>query len=163
MSAEWSEFSGNTWTIPAAKSKIKHDRPVALSKFALFILGLIKEQSGDGFLFPANGATGHQERRQKTVYAIRERCGVKDFELHDLRRVVRSGLSDLGVSTDVAELCLGHLPAKLVRRYSPHPSFWKLNDQRIAMEAWGAKLEKMLSSDDEAPSADVLPLRRATA
>lgn len=158
LAAEWREFSGNTWTIPAAKSKIKHDRPVHLSRYALGVLEQVRAHSGDGFLFPAPTLSKHRERMQKVVYAIREASKVADFELHDLRRVVRTGLSDLRVPTDVGELCLGHLPPKLVRNYNPHPTFWKLGEQRKYMERWGARLERILADEDEAKGAEVVSI-----
>ena len=140
LAAEWTEIDGKTWTIPAAKSKIDHDRPVHLNPYALEILERIRAKSGEGFLFPARSESGHRERQQKVIRDIRKKSGVGDFELHDLRRVVRTGLSDLGVTNEIGELCLGHLPSKLVRTYSPHPSFWRIAEQRKAMDRWAARL-----------------------
>lgn len=161
LAAEWSEFDGNTWNIPAAKSKIDHDRPVALSKLALEILKPIRERTGDGmFLFPAHTKSGHQERSQKVIYRIRKASSVADFELHDLRRVVRSGLTNLGIRTDVAELCIGHLPPTMVRSYAGHPDFWQLDEQRKAMEKWGARLATILSGEEHGADVVAITARR---
>ncbi|MDJ1464736.1 site-specific integrase [Nitratireductor sp. GZWM139] len=41
-----------------------------------------------------------------------------DFTLHDLRRTFRTGLSKLGIETDIAELALGHARSDLEARYN---------------------------------------------
>jgi len=158
MSAEWSEvdLASATWTIPAEHSKIKAPRPVPLSRFALSILARARERSeAAGPIFPGGAASGHQERRQKLIYAVRKRAGVADFALHGIRRSVRIGLSVLKVPHELAELCLGHLPAKLVRTYTPYPIYWQVDRQRGAFEAWGERVERILAG--EATPATVLP------
>jgi integrase len=159
LSAAWREFDGNTWTIPAAQSKIDHDRPAHLSCYALEVLARVRERSGSGFLFPAPTKSGHRERMQKVVYKIRAKSGVADFRLHDFRRELRTELIELGVPTDVCELAIGHLPSKLVRTYAPHPTFWRMREQRPAIEAWGARLERILAGEEKR-TADVLPMVR---
>jgi hypothetical protein len=56
---------------------------------------------------------------------------------HDLRRVVRSALSALGVTDVVAELCIGHGRKGIQRIYDQH-KFAK--EIRAAMEAWAERL-----------------------
>lgn len=48
-----------------------------------------------------------------------EASGVK-FTLHDLRRTFRTGLSRLGLDTEIAELAIGHARADLEARYNRH-------------------------------------------
>ena len=121
LAAEWSEFDldSRTWNIPGSKSKIKHDRPVPLNRYALGVLRGVREKADGLLLFPAPTRSGHMERMSKVIYGIRKESGVDDFALHDLRRVVRAGLADLSVATDVAELSLGHLPRSSCERTRP--------------------------------------------
>lgn len=125
---------------------------------ALAVLEDVKAKVGEeGYLFPTPTASGRRERNQKLVGQVRKASGVEDFRLHDLRRVVRAGLGACHVSSEVAELALGHLPPKLVRRYSPFPTYWKLESQRPAMDAWGARLQAVLENRE---AGKVLPMAR---
>ena len=47
------------------------------------------------------------------LVAKAERASGVAFDLHDLRRSMRTGLSRLGVSTETAELALGHARTEL--------------------------------------------------
>ena len=47
--------------------------------------------------------------------------GVSGWRLHDLRRTMRTGLSRLGVSREVAERALNHVQPGLVAVYDQHP------------------------------------------
>ena len=149
MGAAFSEFNvaERTWWVPAERSKVGVARPVALNAFAISVLKDLQanDDGSSGFLFPAPTVSGRRERAQKVIRQVRDQSGVDDFRLHDLRRVVRAGLGALHVATDVAELALGHLPPKLVRVYSPFPSFWRLESQRPALEAWGERLKAILA------------------
>ncbi|MES2335199.1 MAG: integrase arm-type DNA-binding domain-containing protein [Pseudomonadota bacterium] len=55
------------------------------------------------------------------------------FTLHDLRRTFRTGLSRLGVDTEIAELALGHARADLESRYNRDNCAAEV---RAAFEAW---------------------------
>ena len=57
------------------------------------------------------------------------------FDLHDLRRTMRTGLSRLGVSTETAELTLGHSRPELERLYNRDGAGDAL---RQAFELWAA-------------------------
>lgn len=75
-------------------------------------------------------ATG-KRADQKTVGLV-PRSGVR-FSLHDLRRTFRTGLSRLGVESDIAELALGHARLDLEARYDRHDFADKA---RAAFAAW---------------------------
>ena len=55
------------------------------------------------------------------------------FDLHDLRRTVRTGLSRLGVSTETAELALGHARSELEAIYNRDDAAGAL---RLAFDRW---------------------------
>jgi integrase len=65
-------------------------------------------------------------RRDQTVFDFhhsvmtRVKPLVPDWRFHDLRRYMRSGLAQLGVSQTVAEQCLGHKAGGLVGVYDQH-------------------------------------------
>lgn len=60
-------------------------------------------------------------------------CGVQ-FTFHDLRRTFRTGLSRLGIDTEIAELALGHARSDLEARYNRDDCEAGL---RSAFRVWG--------------------------
>jgi len=79
---------------------------------------------------------------------------------HDLRRVVRSGLSALRVQHDVAEAILAHRPPGIVGTYNLH----EYEDKKTeALEKWAMRLRDIVNPEPvpAAPAKVVkLPRRR---
>ena len=51
---------------------------------------------------------------EQLIERVRQKAGLIDVRLHDLRRTLRTGLAELGVSFEVAERVLNHaMPALL--------------------------------------------------
>ena len=74
---------------------------------------------------------------------------------HDLRRVVRSGLSALRVEHNVAEAILAHRPPGIVRTYNLH----EYEDEKAeALENWAQRI-KSIVNPVPAASAKVVKLR----
>ena len=76
------------------------------------------------------------------------RCGarlkrqkVAPFNVHDLRRTVRTGLGRLGVRPDIAELVIGHKRSKLIETYDRHRY---PEERRDALERWSAHLATLV-------------------
>jgi len=74
--------------------------------------------------------------------------------VHDIRRTVRTGLGKLGVAPHVAEACLNHLPAKLIRTYDRN-SYGA--EKRDALERWANHLAVAIA---QASGANVMMLRK---
>jgi integrase len=85
------------------------------------------------------------------------RSGVSDWHIHDLRRSARTGLSRLGVPNDAAEAALNHVSGRsaLARVYDRHDFAAEVI---AAIQRWQSHVAALVT---EAPTADVLPLRRA--
>jgi integrase len=64
-------------------------------------------------------------------------CPVTDWTPHDLRRTMRTGLARLGVSHEVAELCLGHRLGGVAGVYN---LYQYAGEQRAALALWGEHL-----------------------
>ena len=78
------------------------------------------------------------------------------FRLHDLRRSTRTTLSKLGVSTEVAEACIGHAKGGLVAVYDKH-DLW--NERVEAFGKVSSHISTLVEGGDEAKPADnVVPL-----
>jgi integrase len=66
-----------------------------------------------------------------------KRSTLAKTKAHDLRRTMRSHLTDLGVFMEVAEKCLNHAPPPLVAVYDRSD---RLDQRREAMELWSDRL-----------------------
>lgn len=122
-----SEKDGVWWTVPKALTKGANrvnafDLRVPLAGRALGVVQRLRLQ--EGWLFPSvsrTGVVGHQMQtymQSKVNYLqpycksrpdhVRDRLTITHWSPHDLRRTGRTGLSQLGCPTDVAEAILGH-------------------------------------------------------
>jgi integrase len=68
-------------------------------------------------LFPSRITGGRLKGWTRLVAALSDLSDV-DVKLHDLRRTVRTLMSQLGIAEDIAELAIGHQRADLVARYN---------------------------------------------
>jgi integrase len=142
----WSELSGDTWIIPAARYKTNLDHIIPLSVMALAVL---PPRNGE-FVFSKNGhqAMGGYERHKQ---AIDEASGVSGWVIHDLRRTARSLLSRAGVPTDHAERCLGHVIPGVRGVYDRHEYF---EEKARAFEALASQVERIIN-----PKENVVEIR----
>jgi len=144
---------GRVWIIPAARYKSKRDTVVPLSVAAQKILAAMPVRPGGDYVFSADGASelGNWDARKARLDAV---CGVRGWVIHDLRRAARTLLSRAGVSSDIAERCLGHAMVGVrgtYDRYAYEP------EKRHAFEALATLVERITRS----PSDTVVPISRA--
>jgi integrase len=146
--AEWREFDfrNKTWTVPDDHSKTGKGHVVPLSDRALSELQKLKIMaSGSAFVLPNSEGTGPLDPKYITRSVARclkrfKQHGVAAFTPHDLRRTGRTGLSKLGIKTDIAERVLNHVRDKMEETYDVHDY---LTDKRMALDAWAARLAEL--------------------
>ena len=111
----WREISlsAGTWRIPMTKNG--EAQTVTLCPEAVAILEARKASTGDGFVFPGTGRTGHIVEPKKAVVRVMERAGIpygRDVEngvtLHDLRRTLGSWQARTGASLAIIGKSLNH-------------------------------------------------------
>ena len=147
--AEWKDvnLAGGWWRIPPtnAKNGLEHDFPLtdlavehltALRGLAHRSRWVMPALDGDGPIDPklltrSVARCGARLKRQK----------VAPFNVHDLRRTVRTGLGRLGVRPDIAELVIGHKRSKLIETYDRHRY---PEERRDALERWSAHLATLV-------------------
>jgi integrase len=144
---------GKTWIIPAARYKSKRDTLIPLSGAAKRIVAA-QPHIGD-FVFSTTG------RRPLTDFAKHKTAfdkasGVTGWVIHDLRRSGRTLLSRAGVSSDVAERCLGHVMGGVRGVYDRHEYE---PEKRHAFEALAAQIEKIVHP----PAAKIADMGEARA
>lgn len=128
----WEEIRGDEWIIPASKYKSKHDQFVPLSMQATGVLEAEAKRRGHkrGYVFSTDGGTTHFDGQSKAktsldwrIDEIRRKAGEKEiphWTLHALRRTGRTLMARVGVSTDIAELAIGHVRPGLRAIYEHH-------------------------------------------
>jgi integrase len=150
--AVWSEFDldRGVWEIPAKRMKAKEKHIVPLAPIALTIVkGLKARANGCQYVFTYNHRTSMNNFGWKKLQidaTMTELAGhpVTAWVFHDLRRSLRSGLSDLRVAQEVAELCIAHVRRGIVGVYdcSLH---W---DARVeAMNKWADRVSALVGSN----------------
>ena len=155
----WSEINLDTgvWTIPAARAKNKTKHLIHLSPQAIDILRGITG-TGGGLVFSTTGTTPFSGI-SKAKARLDRASKVKDWRIHDIRRTVATGLSEMGFGLQVVERLLNH---KGVSR-SGLPGIYNkaeyLDDRKRALEAWGAKVEALVSGTALVPN--VVPITTA--
>jgi integrase len=142
-SMRWSEIDrkAKTFTLPAERAKNNRKHVVPLSDLAMEVIDSIDERAGRDLVF-GTGERGYSGWSNSKV-ALDQVVELKEeWRLHDLRRTFRSGLGQLGVEPHIAEACLNHLPAKLIRTYDKN----KYESQkRQAFDRWSAHIKALLA------------------
>jgi len=151
---EWSELTtDNVWQIPSSKTKNKSPHKVPLSSGAMGIINHMKSVSNGRYAFPGkksgcniggccldpNMASHHFQRAVKQF-------GWERTTVHDLRRTMRSKLSELGVAPMVAEKVLNHKIPGIISVYDHHEYF---NEKQDALQRWDDLLQSILNDGDE--------------
>jgi integrase len=125
----WAELRGSDWTLPAARNKTGVDLVRPLSTAAR---QLIVGNSPRPF-----GVTDFTRLKARLDAA----SGVEGWRIHDLRRSSRSLMSRAGVSSDVAERCLGHVIGGVRGVYDRHEY---LEEKRAAYEKLAALIAEIV-------------------
>lgn len=167
------EIRGRTWTIPAARrGKTETTHTVHLTDAAIEIINAAQAEIARLARRRDDPATGHifeaSPGRSITTAALcravdreHEALGAKDVKPwgrwapHDLRRTMRTGLSAARVRPDIAELTIGHTKRGITAVYDLHGFD---AERKAAMEAWEARLLRIVAGQDPDKLADVVHL-----
>jgi integrase len=152
----WSEvdLDAATWTIPAARMKMKRDHAVPLSGRAIEILReRLGQRSENSFgLHPFVFEGGRPRRGLSNMAFLELLRGLKiPVTAHGFRSSFRSWCADRAVAFEVAESCLAHSSSSIVEAYQRSSM---LERRRPIMSAWAEYL-------DGVEADNVIELRRA--
>lgn len=147
--ASWSEIDldRKTLTVPAARFKSGRDHVVPLTEDAIEIIGKLPKFKKCNWLFSLDGegavTIGHKVKLRidaAMLAALKEsdpEGKLPAWVNHDIRRTVRTRLSELDVMDEVAEAVIGHVPTALVRTYNQSD---RLKVKRDALTRWEGAL-----------------------
>lgn len=107
LSARWQDVDlhSNVWRIPDTKNGEPLTLPLVPEAVEIF---QARKPKREGFVFPAESATGHLTPPKKRWQALGQRAGVADLRIHDLRRSMGSWQAIQGASLVVIGRSLGH-------------------------------------------------------
>ena len=139
------ELEGDTWRLPASRSKSGHEVVRPLPPMAKRIIERrLKAAKCSPFVFASpNGGTVPITSRApaKALRRAAERALVPaSFSPHDLRRTARTFWAQLGVSPDIARRLLGHTPPTADIDARVYDRF----DHQVAMADALARWERLL-------------------
>jgi integrase len=150
----WSEFHLDgpepTWIIPAARFKSDRQHRIPLSPQALTLMRGLPRHRGP-FVFsttlgvrPLGDFSGAKHLIDK-VMAEEMEAAPERWTLHDLRRSVRSRLSQLRIPSEVRDMVLGHAKRGMDRIYDQ----WEFEpEKREALVKWADRLTEIVTPPD---------------
>jgi integrase len=136
------------FTIPRGRAKNRNAHRVPLCPRAATLFREALTAAGDSaFVFPGERSDSHIASRSvsKAMERTREKVGIKDITMHDLRRTAGTYMSRLGVPKDVRERILNHGGS---RKGSITDGVYNHYDyeaeKRAALELWADALDGIL-------------------
>ena len=91
----------------------------------------------------------------RAVIRIASDNGVLDIGTHDLRRVLATGLGEMGVADELIERVLNHAPRTVAGKHYNHAKLFE--GMRTALEARSERVHGIV--EGAGPVSNVLPLR----
>jgi integrase len=151
LGTTWDEIDGDTWTIPASRTKTNTAHRVPLSPRATEILEALPRE-GD-FIFI--GARAHRPLNRHAMKELLELMGLP-FTVHGFRSTFRDWASEsTGYEHAVCEAALAHsIPGTVERAYRRGDLFDK---RKRLMSEWAS----FCGQRPRAAAGDVVPLRKA--
>lgn len=156
--ASWAEIDleRKTLTVPKERFKSDRDHVIPLTDDVVAILEGVKRWKNCQWVFSLDGkipaTIGDKVKRrldEKMLAALRENdneATIATWVNHDLRRTVRTRLSELDVLDEVAEAVIGHMPTKLNRIYN-HSD--RVRVKLEALTRWQGALRTILGKSED--------------
>jgi integrase len=118
LSARWADIDleQRTWRLPMTKAGRSHLLPLPIP--AVGILLSLPSNDKSEWVFPGSGSTGHLAEPKKAWHRIRNRAGVPDVRIHDLRRTLGSWLAGQGYSLPLIGRALNHSSVSTTQIYA---------------------------------------------
>jgi integrase len=116
--AKWEFVNWEKRTLLVPRAKSGKPRTIHLNSAALELLRSIPRLENNLYIFPSPITGRPSPSMHFPWFRIRERAGLLDLRLHDLRHSFASFLVNQGVSLYVVQGLLGHTQARTTQRYA---------------------------------------------
>jgi len=113
----WSEVDVERRMLRLGDSKTGA-KPIWLSEPALEILAGLPRVADNPYVFPGDLPGEHYRNLTRAWYKVRDRAGLGDVRLHDLRHTFASTGAAAGLSLPIIGALLGHRVAATTQRYA---------------------------------------------
>lgn len=159
---EWGELDldNAVWHLPAERAKNGEAHDIALAPVALNIIKAMPRIGRKSrYVFTTNGTSpvsGFSRmkarldaRMLEAMQADDPEAELKHFTLHDLRRVVASGMARLGVNLPVIEKCLAHKSGSFAGIVSVYQRHSFAEEQAKAWQVWADLVLTLVEDRDD--------------
>ena len=166
----WSELKllDGVWTLPGTRTKNGQPHDIHLSLLALKVIDTITPVADCDLVFTTNGKTpisgwSKAKRRLDEEIAAARRARARqhgwdadrvetmpEWRIHDLRRSVATGLSNLGVAPIVADRILNHVPKKHKGQVMfVYNRAEYVRERREALKLWAVHIQQITRISDD--------------
>lgn len=143
LQARWSHISLNerVWVLPEANTKSKREHVLPLTPQVIALLTRYREdlpvpRLKTDWLFPVRGGGRMVET---SAHGLMREVSGRQWTSHDLRKLMRSSLADLGIDFMVGELLINHTLGITAETYLTRDV---MDRRREALERWHARLDE---------------------
>lgn len=143
LQARWSHISLNerVWVLPEANTKSRREHVLPLTPQVIALLrryrqALPQARLKTDWLFPVRGGARMVET---TAHALMREVSGRQWTSHDLRKLMRGSLADLGIDFMVGELLINHTLGITTETYITRDV---MDRRREAIERWHARLDE---------------------
>jgi integrase len=157
----WAELVGTDWVLPKERNKVGGELIRPLSEAARAVLETRPKISPFVFTYGRGPLLGFSKPKRQFDAKVAEALGeaLPRWTLHDLRRTARSLMSRVGVTSDHAERCLGHVIPGVRGVYDRHRYHAEM---ARAYEALAALIETIVNPPpDNILPDNILPFQKA--
>jgi integrase len=147
LAMRWSDvdLEQRTWRIPETKGGHSHLLPLPAP--AIAILTDLPSRRQSAWVFPSDSARGHSVDPSKAWQRVRNRAGVSDVRIHDLRHTLASWLVARGFGLPLVGRALNHSQVATTARYA----HLALDPIRAALEETAALMMPAVASGESSP------------
>lgn len=143
LSARWSHISldERVWVLPEANTKSRREHVLPLTPQVLALIQRYRQAMPDvrlrgAWVFPVRGGSRMAET---SAHELMRQVSERKWTSHDLRKLMRSSLADIGIDHGIGELLINHTLGVTAETYLTRDA---LTRRREALERWHARLDE---------------------
>lgn len=152
--AAWSEINlkRREWILPEGRTKNGKPHLVPLPNAAIEILEDVPRFKGGTFLFGLGGRTGftgYSKGKGRIDKSVRKLAKAEwpEWNLHDIRRTVATGMARLGVLPHEVEAVLNHVSGSKAGVAGIYNLYSYEKEKRAALERWAEHIARIVDPD----------------